>query len=102
MMPSPYTSQDSPDDAAVGAHLCGVRLDTGTSEPALEAFGTMLAPLFAGSQPGITEENLQSRSRGLTLMALSNKFGHMVLSTGNKSEMSVGYATHYGDMCGGY
>src|SRR3546814_12881867 len=62
----------------------------------------MLAPAFNGRDPDITEENLQSRVRGVTLMALSNKFGHMVLTTGNKSEMSVGYATLYGDMCGGY
>ena len=62
----------------------------------------LLADQFAGTEPDITEENVQARSRGITLMALSNKFGHMVLSTGNKSEMSVGYATLYGDMCGGY
>src|SRR5258706_556763 len=70
--------------------------------PAVSAFAQMLAPQSAGRSPDITEENLQSRARGVTLMALSNKFGHMVLSTGNKSEMSVGYATLYGDMCGGY
>jgi NAD+ synthase len=68
----------------------------------MEAFGQVLAPLFAGRQADITEENLQSRSRGLILMAMSNKFGSMLLTTGNKSEMSVGYATLYGDMCGGY
>ena len=68
----------------------------------MAAFEAMLAPLFDGLDPDITEENLQARSRGITLMALSNKLGHMVLSTGNKSEMSVGYATLYGDMCGGY
>jgi NAD+ synthase len=68
----------------------------------MQAFAAMLAPEFLGTQPDITEENVQSRARGLTLMALSNKFGHMVLSTGNKSEMSVGYATLYGDMCGGF
>jgi NAD+ synthase len=62
----------------------------------------MLAPVFEGRKPDTTEENIQSRARGLTLMAFSNKLGHMVLSTGNKSEMSVGYATLYGDMCGGY
>ncbi len=66
------------------------------------AFGSMLAPLFNGTDTGTTEENIQARSRGITLMALSNKHGAMVLSTGNKSEMSVGYATLYGDMCGGY
>lgn len=102
MMPSPYTSQDSLDDAAECAGLLGCRIDTIPIVPAMDAFATMLAPSFAGKQPDITEENLQSRSRGVTLMALSNKFGAMVLSTGNKSEMSVGYATLYGDMCGGY
>jgi NAD+ synthase len=71
-------------------------------EPAMGAFVTMLAPLFSGRAPDTTEENIQARARGITLMALSNKFGHMVVSTGNKSEMSVGYATLYGDMCGGY
>ena len=62
----------------------------------------MLKDLFAGREPNETEENIQARARGVTLMALSNKFGHMVVSTGNKSEMSVGYATLYGDMCGGF
>jgi NAD+ synthase len=102
MMPSPYTSQESLDDAAGVAKLLGCRLDTINIGPAMAAFDTMLAPVFAGKQPDITEENLQSRSRGLTLMGISNKFGPMVLSTGNKSEMSTGYATLYGDMCGGY
>jgi NAD+ synthase len=102
MMPSPYTSADSLEDAAECARLVGVRLDTVSIEPAMAAFAQMLAPQFDGRAPDITEENLQSRARGVTLMALSNKFGHMVLSTGNKSEMSVGYATLYGDMCGGY
>lgn len=102
MMPSPYTSQESLDDAAEAAELLGVKLDSVSIEPAMEAFDAMLKPLFNGTTPGITEENIQSRSRGLTLMALSNKLGHMVLSTGNKSEVSVGYATLYGDMCGGY
>lgn len=102
MMPSPYTSQDSLDDAAECAGLLGCRIDTISIGPAMQAFDTMLAPSFAGKAADITEENLQSRSRGVTLMALSNKFGGMVLSTGNKSEMSVGYATLYGDMCGGY
>ncbi|HEV7369511.1 NAD+ synthase, partial [Arenibaculum sp.] len=102
MMPSPYTSRESLEDAAEAARLLGARLDTVAIEPAMDAFSRMLAPAFAGHAPGITEENLQSRARGMTLMALSNKFGGMVLSTGNKSEMSVGYATLYGDMCGGY
>lgn len=102
MMPSPYTSQESLDDAAESAELLGCKLDTIPIVPAMEAFEKMLLPAFAGHDPDITEENIQSRSRGITLMALSNKFGAMVLSTGNKSEMSVGYATLYGDMCGGY
>ena len=102
MMPSPYTSRESLDDAEAVAHALSIRLDSISIEPAMQAFGAMLAPSFAGTQPNITEENIQARARGLTLMALSNKFGHMVLSTGNKSEMSVGYATLYGDMCGGF
>lgn len=102
MMPSPYTSQDSLDDAAACADLLGVRLDQIGIEPAMVAFDGMLAPLMADQAADTTEENIQARARGITLMALSNKFGHMVLSTGNKSEMSVGYATLYGDMCGGF
>lgn len=102
MMPSVYTSRDSLDDAAEVARLLGCRLDTIPIAPAVEAWDRMLAPLFSGHPPDITEENLQSRTRGVILMGLSNKFGPMVLSTGNKSEMSTGYATLYGDMCGGY
>jgi len=102
MMPSPYTSQHSLEDAAACAEMMGVEYLTINIGPAMEAFDAMLAEPFAGTNSDITEENIQSRSRGMTLMALSNKFGHMVLSTGNKSEMSVGYATLYGDMCGGY
>jgi NAD+ synthase len=102
MMPSPYTSPDSLEDAAACAAMLGIRCDTVPISGAMEAFGAALAPLFEGRQADITEENIQSRSRGLILMAASNKFGHMVLTTGNKSEMSVGYATLYGDMCGGY
>ncbi len=102
MMPSPYTSQDSLDDAAELATLNGLRLDEINIGPAMAAYDQMLAPLFDGRAPDTTEENLQSRARGILLMAISNKFGPMVLSTGNKSEMSVGYATLYGDMCGGY
>ena len=102
MMPSPYTSRESLEDAAEVARLLGVRLDTIDIGPAMNTFDGMLAPLFKGTSADITEENLQSRARGLTLMAISNKFGKMVLSTGNKSEMSTGYATLYGDMCGGY
>ncbi|WP_353216237.1 NAD+ synthase [Sandarakinorhabdus sp.] len=102
MMPSPFTSQDSLDDAAQCAALLGCRLDTVRIEPAMTAFDTMLGPLFDGRPRDIAEENIQSRIRGLTLMGLSNKFGPMLLTTGNKSEMSVGYATIYGDMAGGY
>ena len=102
MMPSPYTSRDSLDDAAECARLLGIHCDTIPIQPAMDAFGTALAPVFNGRQADITEENIQSRSRGLILMAMSNKFGDMLLTTGNKSEMSVGYATLYGDMCGGY
>jgi NAD+ synthase len=102
MMPSPYTSQSSLDDAAACAKLIGCRLDTVPIKQAMTAFDDMLAPLFAGKAPDTAEENIQSRIRGLTLMALSNKHGPMLVTTGNKSEMAVGYATIYGDMAGGY
>jgi NAD+ synthase len=102
MMPSRVTSHDSLDDAADCAGRLGARLDTLAISPIVDAFTATLAPLFAGRAADITEENLQSRIRGVLLMAISNKFGPMVLTTGNKSEMSVGYATLYGDMCGGY
>jgi NAD+ synthase len=101
-MPSRYTSQDSLDDAEACAKLLGVKYETIPIEGMVGAFGTALAPAFAGKRPDTTEENIQSRIRGVILMAISNKFGPMVLTTGNKSEMSVGYATLYGDMCGGY
>src|SRR3546814_13922015 len=96
MMPSPYTTQESLDDAAECAGLLGVRLDTVPIAPAMQAFDAMLKPLFDGRETDITEENIQSRARGMTLMALSNQFGPMVLSTGHKSEMSVGSATQIG------
>jgi NAD+ synthase len=102
MMPSRFTSQHSLEDAAACAAMLGCRLDTIPIEPAVAAFDQMLAPAFAGRARDTAEENIQSRIRGVTLMALSNKFGHMLLTTGNKSEMSVGYATIYGDMAGGY
>lgn len=102
MMPSPYTSIESLEDAAECAQLLGIRYENIGIGPAMEAFAGMLAPAFGNRTPDITEENLQSRIRGVTLMALSNKFGDMLLTTGNKSEMSTGYATIYGDMCGGY
>jgi NAD+ synthase len=102
MLPSRYTSQSSLDDAAECAAMIGCKIDTIPISPAVEAFDGMLSDSFVGRDVDITEENIQSRIRGLTLMALSNKFGHMLLTTGNKSEMSVGYATIYGDMAGGY
>ena len=101
-MPSRYTAQSSLDDAAECARLLGCRHEVVAIEPAVDALGAMLAPLFAGRAADETEENVQARVRGVILMAISNKLGHMVLTTGNKSEMSVGYATLYGDMCGGY
>lgn len=102
MMPSRFTSQESLDDAAGCAEMLGTRLDSIPINPAVEGFDAMLEGSFADRDVDITEENIQSRIRGVTLMALSNKFGHMLLTTGNKSEMSVGYATIYGDMAGGY
>ncbi|WP_439578146.1 NAD+ synthase [Elioraea sp.] len=102
MLPSPYTSRDSLEDAESCARLLGIRYDMIPITPAMEAFHQVLSPVFGNRAPDITEENIQSRARGLILMALSNKFGDMVLTTGNKSEMSVGYATLYGDMCGGF
>ncbi|MBC2776235.1 NAD+ synthase [Parasphingopyxis marina] len=102
MMPSRFTSQESLDDAAECARLLGCKLDTIPINPAVEGFDAMLEGSFADADVDITEENIQSRIRGVTLMALSNKFGHMLLTTGNKSEMAVGYATIYGDMAGGY
>ena len=102
MMPSPYTSQESLEDAAEAAKLMGVHLDDVGIQPAMSAFEEMLEPIFGDAVADVTEENIQARSRGLILMGISNKLGYMLLTTGNKSEMSVGYATLYGDMCGGY
>lgn len=102
MLPSEYTSKHSLEDAAAVAGALGCRLDTIPIEGPRDAVEAALQPLFAGQKPGIAEENIQSRLRGLLLMALSNKFGEMLLTTGNKSEMAVGYATIYGDMAGGY
>ena len=102
MMPSKFTPQDSIDDAQGCATALGAKLDTIPIHGAVESFGEMLAPLFEGTDAGVAEENLQARARAATLMALSNKFGFMLLTTGNKSEMSVGYATLYGDMSGGF
>ena len=102
MLPYRFTTSESLHDAAECAKLLGMRYDSLPIGPAAEAMHRLLEPLFDGHKPDVTEENIQSRLRGLALMALSNKFGHMVLTTGNKSEVSVGYATLYGDMCGGY
>jgi NAD+ synthase len=102
MLPSRYTSRESLEDADACARLLGCAYETIEIESAVAAMGETLAAPFAGTKPGVTEENIQSRLRGVILMALSNKFGPMVLTTGNKSEISVGYATLYGDMCGGY
>jgi NAD+ synthase len=102
MLPSRYTSQASLDDARAVAERLGCRLDTVPIGGAHEAVGDALSGLFEGLAPDITEENVQSRLRGVMLMALSNKFGEMLLTTGNKSEVAVGYSTIYGDMAGGY
>ncbi len=101
-LPSRYTADISNDDARIEAEALGIRYTLLPIEPAFEAFNTTLADAFAGRAADLTEENIQSRCRGVLLMALSNKFGHVVLTTGNKSEMAVGYATLYGDMCGGF
>jgi NAD+ synthase len=102
MMPSRFTSKDSLEDAEAVAKLLDVSYDIIPIAEPMRAFGEALAPIFAGQAPDATEENIQARIRGTMLMAISNKFGPMVLTTGNKSEMSVGYATLYGDMAGGY
>jgi NAD+ synthase len=102
MLPYRYTSDASLADAAACAEALGVRYDIVPIAEPVDGFARALARVFAGTTPGITEENIQSRVRGTTLMAISNKFGSMVLTTGNKSEMSVGYATLYGDMNGGF
>jgi len=102
MLPSEYTSDASLADARAAAQALGVRYDTVPIGEVRAAVTETLAPLFKGLEPGLTEENIQSRIRGLLLMAQSNKFGEMLLTTGNKSEVAVGYATIYGDMAGGY
>ena len=100
-MPSKYSSAGSVDDSQALAENLGIEFHEISIRPAVEAFGQMLAGVFAGTEAGVAEENIQARARGVTLMALSNKFGHLLLTTGNKSEMAVGYATLYGDMSGG-
>jgi NAD+ synthase len=102
MLPSKFTSDESLLDAQACAKSLGIRYDKVSIEPAVAGITWGLKDMFAATQPGITEENLQSRVRGTILMAISNKFGGMVVTTGNKSEMSVGYATLYGDMNGGF
>ena len=101
-LPSRFTSEASMDDAAESARRLGIRLDTIPIGLTVDAAEAALDPAFAGRSRDVTEENLQARVRGLLLMGLSNKFGDLLVTTGNKSEMSVGYATLYGDMCGGY
>jgi NAD+ synthase len=102
MLPYAYTSAESLEDAEACARALGVRYDIVPIREPVEGFLSALKPLFNGANRDVTEENIQSRTRGTILMAISNKFGSMVLTTGNKSEMSVGYATLYGDMNGGY
>ena len=101
-MPSRYSSDHSRSDAEALAGNLGIEYRTIAIEPAFAAFLEMLAPSFEGREPTLTYENLQSRCRGQVLMALSNEMGWMVLATGNKSEMAVGYFTIYGDSVGGY
>ena len=100
-MPGPYSSQGSIDDARTLANNLGIRFELLSIQAAYDAYRQTLQPVFAGQKEDVTEENLQSRARGMLLMALSNKFGAIVLSTGNKSELGVGYCTLYGDMVGG-
>jgi NAD+ synthase len=102
MLPSKYTSDESLDDARECARLLGCRHDVISIAPGVAAMDEALAEAFKGTKSGLAEENIQARLRMVALMALSNKFGPMLLTTGNKSEMSVGYATLYGDMSGGY
>ena len=100
-LPTVFSSQGSKDDARGLAQKLGIQYETVAIQPAFESVKAQLAPLFAGRPEDITEENMQSRIRGLILMSISNKLGHLLLTTGNKSELAVGYCTIYGDMCGG-
>jgi len=100
-MPSRYSSPGSVTDASDLANNLGIRFQVIPIDPMFQGYLDALAPSFAGRDPDLTEENLQARIRGATLMALSNKYGHLLLSTGNKSELAVGFCTLYGDMCGG-
>jgi NAD+ synthase (glutamine-hydrolysing) len=101
LMPSPYSSPHSLTDARALVENLGIRSHTLPIKPTMQAYDTVLDPLFAGTEFGVAEENIQSRIRGNLLMAIANKFGYLLVSTGNKSEMSVGYCTLYGDMSGG-
>lgn len=101
-MPSRYSSQESVSDAKELANSLGIRMDVIPITPLMDGFDAALKNTFAETEPGIAEENLQARIRGALIMAISNKFGYLVLSTGNKSELSVGYCTLYGDMAGGF
>ena len=100
-MPSPFSSGGSVDDSVALAKNLGIRCDTVPIAGTFASVKTAMSPLFAGTKEDVTEENMQARIRGLYLMALSNKFGQLLLTTGNKSELAVGYCTIYGDMCGG-
>lgn len=101
MMPSPYSSDHSLSDSIQLAENLRARVEKVPIHEAFQAFNTSLAPLFQGTQPNLTEENIQARIRGVLLMAMSNKYGYILLNTSNKSEAAVGYGTLYGDMCGG-
>jgi NAD+ synthetase len=101
LLPSPYSSEHSITDAIALANNLGIKTETIPIGNLMQGFDRTLEPLFQGTEFGLAEENIQSRIRGATLMAISNKFGHLLLSTGNKSEMAVGYCTLYGDMNGG-
>lgn len=100
-MPSIYSSQGSKDDARALAENLGMRYDQISIQPAFESLKEQLGPVFAGLEEDVTEENIQARLRGVLMMGMSNKFGSLLLTTGNKSELAVGYCTLYGDMCGG-
>ncbi len=102
LLPSPYTSADSIEDANQIAAILGIKLDTVPIAGMMQAGATALKPLFPDGNKGLTDENLQARLRGVLLMAISNNTGALLLTTGNKSEIAVGYSTLYGDMCGGY
>jgi NAD+ synthase (glutamine-hydrolysing) len=102
MLPSRYSSTGSIDDSVELAKRLGIRVEKLPIDPVFTSAMEVLAPSFEGTKPGVAEENLQARARGMLLMALSNKFGWLLLTTGNKSELATGYATLYGDMAGGF